>query len=452
MKTAKFGGSSLSTAEQIRKVCSIITADAARRLIIVSAPGKRTADDTKVTDLLIEAADARLVHQDGTEQLGRVEARFAEIASGLGLSDQDLTPIVDDLRQRLHGDVTDQGLFLDTMKAAGEANCARLVASFLRSQGIDSHYVDPAEAGMILSDEPGNARVLRPSYGRLRSLRDRSGVLIFPGFFGYTEAGRLVTFPRGGSDITGAILAAAVDAEVYENFTDVDSVYAASPRLIEAPAPVAEITYREMRELSYAGFSVFHDEALEPVVRAGIPVAVKNTNNPTAPGTRIVPSRPIGDTPVVGIAATAGFCTVYVSRYLMNREIGFGRRLLEIFEDEAIPFEHTPSGIDNLSIIVREEWFDHAAEERVLRRIRTELDADEVSVERGLALVMVVGEGMSHTVGLAARATMAFRRADVNIEMMNQGSSEVSMMFGVKDHDVDEAVRSLYAEFFPESS
>ena len=305
---------------------------------------------------------------------------------------------------------------------------------------------------MILSDEPGNARVLRQSYGRLRSLRDRSGVLIFPGFFGYTEAGRLVTFPRGGSDITGAILAAAVDAEVYENFTDVDSVYAASPRLIEAPVPVAEITYREMRELSYAGFSVFHDEALEPVVRAGIPVAVKNTNNPTAPGTRIVPSRSIGDTPVVGIAATAGFCTVYVSRYLMNREIGFGRRLLEIFEDEAISFEHTPSGIDNLSIIVREEWFDHAAEERVLRRIRTELDADEVSVERGLALVMVVGEGMSHTVGLAARATVAFRRADVNIEMMNQGSSEVSMMFGVKDHDVDAAVRSLYTEFFPESS
>ena len=449
MKTAKFGGSSLASAEQIRKVCDIITADSARRLIIVSAPGKRNADDTKVTDLLIQAAEARLTHQEGVTQLGRVEARFSQIAEGLDLTSSDLAPIIEDLRERLQADTTDTALYMDTMKAAGEANCARLTAAFLRHQGVDAHFVDPAEAGMILSDEPGNARVLRPSYGRLRALRDRSGILIFPGFFGYTEAGRLVTFPRGGSDITGAILAAAVDAELYENFTDVDSVFAASPRLIDAPAPVDEITYREMRELSYAGFSVFHDEALEPVVRAGIPVAVKNTNNPAASGTRIVTTRQVGDTPVVGIAATAGFCTVYVSRYLMNREIGFGRRLLEIFEDEAIPFEHTPSGIDNLSIIVREEWFDHAAEERVLRRIRTELDVDEVSVERGLALVMVVGEGMSHTVGLAARATAAFRRAGVNLEMMNQGSSEVSMMFGVKDHDVDDAVRALYSEFFP---
>ena len=193
---------------------------------------------------------------------------------------------------------------------------------------------------------------------------------------------------------------------------------------------------------------MFHDEALEPVFHAGIPVAVKNTNNPAARGTRIVPERQAGDTPVVGIAATGGFCTVYVSRYLMNREIGFGRRLLEVFEDEAIPFEHTPSGIDNLSVIVRQEFFDHATEERVLRRVRTELEADEVSVERDLALVMVVGEGMRHTVGLAARATEAFARSGVNLEMINQGSSEVSMMFGVKEDDVQSAVRSLYAEFF----
>jgi aspartate kinase len=202
-----------------------------------------------------------------------------------------------------------------------------------------------------------------------------------------------------------------------------------------------------MRELSYAGFSVFHDEALEPVFHAGIPVAVKNTNNPSAAGTRIVAERVATDFPVVGIAATGGFCSVYVSKYLMNREIGFGRRLLEIYEDEAIPFEHTPSGIDNLSVIVREEYFNHAAEDRVLRRIRTELETDEVSVERGLALIMVVGEGMRHTVGLAARATRAFARAGVNLEMINQGSSEVSMMFGVKEADVNAAVRSLYEEF-----
>ncbi|HJP33515.1 MAG: aspartate kinase [Candidatus Latescibacteria bacterium] len=448
MKTVKFGGSSLASAEQVRKVCDIVTADPARRLVVVSAPGKRQDGDTKVTDLLIAAAEARLTHRTGDDELGHVVDRFTEIAIGLGLAEDAVAPICADLQRRLAAETGDAGLYMDTMKAAGEANCAHLVAHYLREQGFDAQSIDPAEAGMILSDEPGNARVLQQAYGRLRGLRDRPGVSIFPGFFGYGESGRLVTFPRGGSDITGAILAAAVDAELYENFTDVDSVFVANPRLIDRPRAVAEITYREMRELSYAGFSVFHDEALEPVFHAGIPVAVKNTNNPAADGTRIVPKRQVGDVPIVGIAGTAGFCSIYVSRYLMNREVGFGRRLLQLFEDEGIPFEHTPSGIDNLSVIVREDIFDHATEERVLRRIRTELAADEVSVERGLALIMVVGEGMRHTVGLAAKATSAFADAKVNLEMINQGSSEVSMMFGVKDHDVDAAVQSLYAEFF----
>ena len=227
-----------------------------------------------------------------------------------------------------------------------------------------------------------------------------------------------------------------------------DSVFAANPALVANPVAVAEITYREMRELSYAGFSVFHDEALEPVFHAGIPVVVKNTNNPQAPGTRIVPQRPTGDRPVVGIAATDGFCSVYISKYLMNREVGFGRRLLAIFEDEGIPFEHTPSGIDNMSVIVRESHFNPATAERVLRRIRTELAVDELSVARGLALVMIVGEGMHHTIGLAARACTAFARAAVNIEMINQGSSEVSMMFGIATADIPAAVRTLYGEFF----
>jgi aspartate kinase len=235
---------------------------------------------------------------------------------------------------------------------------------------------------------------------------------------------------------------------MYENFTDVDSVFVANPSIIDRPVAVEEITYREMRELAYAGFSVFHDEALEPVFHAGITVVVKNTNNPSAPGTRIVPIRSIGQHPVVGIAATDGFCSVYISKYLMNREVGFGRRLLQIFEDEGISFEHTPSGIDNMSVIVRETTFNHAAEERVLRRLRTELEADEVSVERGLALVMIVGEGMNHTIGLAARACAAFNAAKVNLDMINQGSSEVSMMFGIKADAIPQAVRALYDEFF----
>ena len=448
MKTVKFGGSSLATSASIRTVAEIVRADRKRRLVVVSAPGKRSPDDTKVTDLLIAVAEARLTNRSGREEMDRVVARFEEIARGLGLPPSSVQAIREDLEARQQADTADEGLFSDTLKAAGEANCARLVAEFLCSQGTEAHYIDPLEGGMVLSDEPGNARVLRQSYGKLRNLRDRPGITLFPGFFGYSEKGRLVTFPRGGSDITGAILAAAVDAELYENFTDVDSVFAASPRHVDNPRGVPEITYREMRELSYAGFSVFHDEALEPVFHAGIPVAVKNTNNPGASGTRIVPERTVAEDPVVGIAATGGFCSMYVSRYLMNREVGFGRRLLQIYEDEGIPFEHTPSGIDNISVIVREELLNHAAEERVVRRIRTELEADEVSVERGLAMVMVVGEGMRHTIGLAARATSAFSRARVNLEMINQGSSEVSMMFGVKETDVAVAVQSLYSEFF----
>lgn len=448
MKTAKFGGSSLATAQQVRKVCDIVTADPQRRIVVVSAPGKRTGDDTKVTDLLIATAEARLKRQPGTDQMAAVLARYEEIARDLGLPEDSLSDIAADLDERLAGPTADEDLFTDTLKAAGEANCARLVAEYLRSLGVDAHFVDPGQAGLLLSDEPGNARVLQTSYGRLRALRERPGITIFPGFYGFSEAGRLVTFPRGGSDITGAVLAAATGSQVYENFTDVDSVFVASPKLVDKPRPVAEITYREMRELSYAGFSVFHDEALEPVFQAGIPVAVKNTNNPEAAGTRIVPTRHVGAEQVVGIAAMGGFCTVYVSKYLMNREIGFGRRLLGLFEDEGIPFEHTPSGIDNLSVIVREEFFDQASEARLLKRVTTELEADQVSVERGLALVMVVGEGMHRTVGLAARATAAFARAEVNLEMINQGSSEVSMMFGVKEEEVPAAVQSLYGEFF----
>ena len=448
VKVAKFGGSSLASAELVKQVCGIITADPQRRVVVVSAPGKRDADDIKVTDLLIGLAEARLADRSTAELLQRVIDRFGEIVEGLGLPEMCLNSVRADLEKRLDLDRADGGRFTDSIKAAGEANGARLVAESLRSTGAEAHYLDPKEGGLILSDEPGNARILRQSYGALRRLRERPGITIFPGFFGYSESGEIVTFPRGGSDITGAILAAAVDADLYENFTDVDSIFAANPAIVDAPKPVSEITYREMRELSYAGFSVFHDEALEPVFHAGIPVAVKSTNNPQAPGTRIVSERSLTEDPVVGIAATGGFCSVYVSKYLMNREIGFGRRLLEIYEDEAIPFEHTPSGIDNLSVIVREQYFHHATEERVLRRIRTELEVDEVTVERGLALVMVVGEGMQHTIGLAARATAAFARADVNLEMINQGSSEVSMMFGVKESDAAAAVRSLYAEFF----
>ncbi|MHB9132545.1 MAG: aspartate kinase [Armatimonadota bacterium] len=451
MKVAKFGGSSLASAQQVRKVCDIVMDDQERKIIVVSAPGKRDKSDTKVTDLLIATAMARLNGRSGEAEMARVIERFESIAAELGLPAGATDDITDNLTSLLTMDTGDAGAFMDALKAAGEDNSARLVAQHLRACGVEAHYVSPLQAGMVLSDESGNARVLPESYAKLRALREHPGIVIFPGFFGYSHTGKVVTFPRGGSDITGAILAKAVGADVYENFTDVDSVFAASPALVANPEAVAEITYREMRELAYAGFSVFHDEALEPVFHAGIPVAIKNTNNPSAPGTRIVPHRETSSVrPVVGIAASDGFCSIYVSKYMMNREVGFGRRLLQILEEENISFEHMPSGIDDISVIVSDSCFSDETEGRVLQRIKVELEADDVSVEHGLTLLMVVGEGMNHAIGLAARACRAFARANISLEMINQGSSEVSMMFGVNTPDVADAVRSLYAEFFSE--
>ena len=449
MKVAKFGGSSLATAEQVQKVCAVIRSDADRRLVVVSAPGARFSGDIKVTDLLIRLAETRLAGRPLQEGVDEIVGRFAAIAVACRAPSEVVDTIRRDLEARLAATYASDGLFLDAMKAAGEDNSARLVAECLRVCGVDAHYVNPGDAGMVLSDEAGNARVLEKAYGRLHALRERAGVTIFPGFFGYAESGHIVTFPRGGSDITGAILAAAVDADVYENFTDVDSVLAANPRIVRDPEAISTLTYREMRELAYAGFSVFHDEALEPVFRKRIPVNIRNTNNPAAPGTLVVGQRDIEPgRPVVGIAAMKGFCSVYISKYLMNRQVGFGRRVLQVFEDEGISYEHAPSGIDDMSVILRESLFPPALETRVVTALKQDLAADDVSVERGLALIMLVGEGMRHSIGITARAGAAFERARVNIEIINQGSSEVSMMFGVKDEDMDAAVRALYDEFF----
>jgi aspartate kinase len=449
MKVCKFGGTSLADAAQIRKVCDIVLSDPARRLVVVSAPGKRNKTDTKVTDLLIALAKKALEAGAAEAELAAVVARYAEIARDLNLPADVIKRIEADLRGRLGIDRNDPAEFMDTLKAAGEDNAAKLVAEYLRSMGKEARYVSPKDAGLLLSHEFGNAQVLPQSYENLRrALENSKDIVIFPGFFGYSPQGAVVTLPRGGSDITGSILAAAVKAEVYENFTDVDSVFVANPAMVASPRAIPELTYREMRELSYAGFSVFHEEALEPVFHAGVPVCIKNTNNPAAPGTCITLDRVCPTGHVAGIAGSGGFCSIYVSKYLMNREVGFGRRLLQVLEEEGLSYEHTPSGIDNISVILREKEFTPAVEERVVARARKELGVDDVSVERGLGLVMVVGECMRNAVGIAARATAAFAKAEVNIEMINQGSSEVSMMFGVKTADMKRAIQALYGEFF----
>ncbi|USG67127.1 aspartate kinase [Brevibacillus ruminantium] len=453
MKVAKFGGTSLASAAQIKKVCKIVKADEQRRIIVVSAPGKRHKEDTKVTDLLIQYAEERLAGQSGEEAQARIHGRYAEIAEELGLSREAADRIAAHLNQSLQYEQGEApGRFMDRVKAAGEDTSAKLVALYLQSVGKEAVYVNPKEAGLLVTGEPGNAHVLPEAYEKLQSLKQQKDIVVFPGFFGYTPEGELVTFSRGGSDVTGSILAAAIQAELYENFTDVDSVYAVNPNLIAQPKEISVITYREMRELSYSGFSVFHEEALYPAYQAGIPVCIKNTNNPQAPGTMIVSERAIHENQVAGIASDKGFCSVYVSKYLLNKEIGFGRRLLQILEEEGLSYEHTPSGIDNISVILREKDFTPGIERRVVDRLRLELHAEDIIVERGLALVMIVGEGMRRSVGTSARATSALANAKVNLEMINQGSSEVSMMFGVKEVDADRAVIALYDEFFSKTT
>ena len=448
MKVVKFGGSSLASGRQLKKVFQIVTADRERKVVVVSAPGKRYAEDTKVTDLLIECAESCLQNQDPKEKLAAVLERYAVIAEELNLPDGVIQEIHDDLLTRMSSDQNKADRFLDLLKASGEDNNAKLVAAYFQSRGVEAHYVDPREAGLLVSDEPGNAQALPVSYERLNSLNDRSGILIFPGFFGYSVNGEVFTFSRSGSDITGSILANALKVDLYENFTDVDAVYSVNPSIVKKPKEIKELTYREMRELSYAGFTVLHDEALVPAFRAGIPVNIKNTNNPSAPGTLIVNNRDNTNGPVIGIASDKGFCSIYVSKYLMNREIGFGRKLLGVLEDYGLSYEHTPSGIDDVSVILRENQLDEKIMDEVIDRIKNELHADEVKVAHSLALIMVVGEGMRQNVGTMAKASKALAKAKVNIEMINQGSSEVSMMFGVKEVDEKRAVQALYEEFF----
>lgn len=448
MKVCKFGGTSLANAEQIKKVCAIVLSDTERRIIVVSAPGKRYKDDIKVTDLLIACANAMLQKGECKSELEAVVSRFEEIAKELGLGSDIVIDIRKDLSKRINKDRTNKDKFMDCLKAAGEDNCAKLVAQYLSNIGQSAIYVDPKEAGLLLSDDFGNAQVLPQSYENLAKLKDCKEIVIFPGFFGYSLTGDVVTLPRGGSDITGSILAAAVGADLYENFTDVDNVYSVNPNLIPNPMPITEMTYSEMRELSYAGFSVYHEEALVPVYYKGTPVRIKNTNNPSAPGTTICKTRPKTSMPVIGIAGDKGFLSINMSKYLMNREIGFGRKVLSILEDEKVPYEHIPSGIDNMSVIVKESNFSPEKENRIIQRIQSELCVDDISVEHGLAMVMIVGEGMMRTVGIASRACTALAKAGINIILINQGASEVSMMFGVKEDDCDKAVKALYNEFF----
>ena len=451
MKVCKFGGSSLADASQLNKVIDIVLADPARRIVVVSAPGKRDKGDTKVTDLLIDLAKTALAGENFDRQLGAVVERYALIADELKLGEDIVADITRDLRSRI-AQVKDlrPEEFLDLVKAAGEDNNAKLVAVAFAARGRKARYASPKDTGMVLKGEFGDATLDPDSYSTLsRAFSNFEGIVIYPGFFGYTKDGKVATFPRGGSDITGSILAAAVCADVYENFTDVDSVYPVDPRIVpDVKEGIPTMTYREMRELAYAGFGVFADDAVIPAVRARIPINIRNTNHPGEPGTMIQQSRRVVPGTVVGIASADGFCNIVVEKYLMNREIGFGRRLLQILEDEHVPYEHMPSGVDSQCIVIKEQYLPKEIERRVISTIRRELEPDFVTVERDITTLMVVGEGMCYTPGMLAKACLALASVGISLSMVNQGSSEVSFMIAVRKQDRDNAVRALYKAFF----
>ena len=451
MKVCKFGGSSLADAKQLNKVIDIVLADPARRIVVVSAPGKRHSGDTKVTDLLIELAQVATKGENTDRQFGAVVERYAEIATELKLGEEIVREIEMDLMDRLaQVSKLEPAEFMDLMKASGEDNNAKLVAVAFAARGRKARYASPKDTGMVLTGPFGDATLDPASYATLsRAFSNFDGIVIYPGFFGYTAEGKVATFPRGGSDITGSILAAAVCADVYENFTDVDSVYPVDPRIVpEVSEGIPTMTYREMRELAYAGFGVFADEAVIPAVKARIPINIRNTNHPREPGTMIQQSRRVVPGTVVGIASADDFCNIVVEKYLMNREVGFGRRLLQVLEDEGISYEHMPSGVDSQCIVVKGKVLPKEAEHKVVQAIKRELKPDFVAVERDITILMVVGEGMCYTPGMLAKACLALASAGISMSMVNQGSSEVSFMLAIRRQDRDTAVRALYKAFF----
>lgn len=448
MKVAKFGGSSLASSDQVRKVVKIIKDDPMRRYIVVSAPGKRHTDDIKVTDLLISLHDNLVAGKDPSRLINAIYNRYEEIGQAFHVDKQILTDIYQDLTSLKTIEIKENAHLYDIILSRGEDNNARLIAGVLKAEGLKARYISPEDLGLLVTNEPKNARILNKAYPLIKKWAKNPEILVIPGFFGITEEGNICTFSRGGSDITGSIVAAGMNAELYENFTDVNGIYSAHPGIIHEPELIKEISYREMRELAYAGFSVFHDEALIPSFQAKIPVVIKNTNNPSHPGTRIVHEKENHDKTVVGIASDRGFSMIYISKYLMNREVGFTLRVLQILKEFNINYEHMPSGIDDISIIIRANQLTEETEEELLRKIAYEIDPDELRIKHGLTMVVVVGEGMRERVGVTAESTAALARKKINLEMINQGSSEVSIMFSIQEKDEKAAIRTLYYTFF----
>ena len=433
----KFGGSSVASGGQLRKVKSIIESDPRRRVIVVSAPGKRVSSEAKVTDLLYLAHEMATMGVDYSSPIAMIRQRFAEIETELGISSK-VNADIDALAETLAA-----GCTRDYVASRGEALNARLIAEYLEAE-----LIDPIEHVVIMP----NGLVDPVSYPSLKAaFADEKKRYVMAGFYGRDKAGNIKTFSRGGSDISGAIAARAIEAEVYENWTDVSGLLMADPRIVDEPRSVPEMSYRELRELAYMGATVLHDEAILPVREVNIPVNIKNTNRPDDIGTMIVPKlseETIKGTEIAGVAGKAGFSMICIEKSLMNKEIGFTHRALGVLARHGVSVEHCPSSIDGLNIIVDAGQLK-ANEEVILEELKRTLQPDGFSVEE-LALVAVVGEGMSHAIGIAAKVFEALRDSKSNVRVINQGASELNILVGVEPKDLNQAIQGIYKVFVSE--
>ena len=433
VKVVKFGGSSLASAEQFKKVYDIIKSDEARRYVVPSAPGKRCSDDTKVTDMLYECYAAASKGKDYKPVLDKIKERYNGIINELGLSIS-LDKEFDIMETCFVGKAG-----RDYAASRGEHLNGMVLADYLGYEFIDA-------AEVIFFDDNGNFDADKTDETLSARLANVEHAVI-PGFYGSMPNDTIKTFSRGGSDVTGSIVAKAVKADLYENWTDVSGFLVADPRIIDNPKVIKTITYKELRELSYMGATVLHEDAIFPVRKEGIPINIKNTNAPEDEGTMIVEStskKP--DYTITGIAGKRGFITVNIEKAMMNSELGFGRKVLEEFEKNGISFEHMPSGIDTMSVLVHQAEFE-AKEQEVLAGIHRNTHPDSIEIESDIALIAVVGRGMQATRGTAGRIFSALAHAHVNVKMIDQGSSELNIIIGVKDEDFEKALRAIYDIF-----
>ncbi len=435
IKVLKFGGSSLADAEHFRKVAAIVRSDPSNRFVVASAPGKRFAEDVKVTDLLLECYRLARAKQPIDEPFLQIENRFRQIISDLGMNlslESEFATIRLVIKNRAGRDyVASRGEYLNSM----------ILAEYLGYAFLDAE-------DSIFFREDGSLDLDRTDES-LRVLLEEAGCAVIPGFYGSTPNGTVRTFSRGGSDITGSIVARAAKADLYENWTDVSGMLMADPRVVADPKPIPSITYRELRELAYMGASVMHEDAIFPVRDAGIPINIRNTNCPEAPGTMIVASDDdalTSDYVITGIAGKTGFSAVYVEKSMMNGQKGFGRRVLQVLEEHGVSFEHLPSGIDTMSVVVETSALD-PQRDAVISALQKAVEPDHIEVYDDLAMIAVVGRGMVRSRGTAYRVFKAFADARINIRMIDQGSSELNIIVGINASDYAAALNAIYREF-----